>query len=210
MKRSILTASVVVFLLCFSVAANAAARSAQSGGDSAQIDGITNQVVGQLWDRTDYYWHRGDYPRIVALDRIITQADPHFLEPYATGGWLLESMGDNKDAEAYYKQGIANNPNRSYMYYSLGFFYYNTLHNYPKAVSTFQKDVKVADADVNDWKMLAHSYEHIGRIDDAVDAWKVIKHRYPTAPAVDYNLNKDLKLQAARKAAPGPQASAAR
>ena len=108
------------------------------------------------------YWHHGDYPRIIALDRISTQIDPHFLECYETGGWLMESMGNLKDAEAYYRQGVANNPDTSELYYHLGFFYFNTLHDYHQAVNTFRQGISQSDADINDWRMLAHSYEHAG------------------------------------------------
>jgi len=118
----------------------------------------------------------------------------------------MESDGDLADAEAYYKEGVDNNPDHSYMYYQLGFFYFNTKHDYPMALREFKNDVKTPDAEANDWKMLAHPYERTGQIDQAVSVWKLIKQRFPTAPAVDYNLNKDLKLQAAQQGQAPPAA----
>jgi tetratricopeptide (TPR) repeat protein len=165
-----------------------AARSAAAS--QAQVDGMCDDIVDNLWDYTDYYWHHGDYPRVIHLDRIITEVDPHFLEPYSTGGWLMESDGDNKDAEAYYRLGAVRNPDKSYAWFQLGEFYFNTLHDYDKAVTVFQGSSKLPDASVNDWKMLAHSYEKAHNLPRALQTWKVIKQRYPTAPAVDLNLNR--------------------
>ena len=153
-----------------------------------QVDGIVGGVVDQLWQQTDRYWHGGDFPRIIALDRIITQADPQFLEAYATGGWLMESLGRFADARAFYMLGTVNNPRAAYAYWNLGFFLYNTMHNYPAAACVFQNDTQQADADLNDWKMLGHAQEKAGEWDQAVATWQAIKARWPNGPAVDHLL----------------------
>ncbi len=206
MKLSLSTLSVIL-LWAPALAASAAppkhAASSQHplpASSQAQVDGIISAAVDKLWEQSDVYWHHGDYPRIIALDRIITQADPHFLEPYETGGWLMESMGNYGDAEAYYRQGVQNNAHLSEPYYHLGFFYFNTLHDYPKAVQVFREDTQQSDTGVNDWKMLAHSYEHTGDIDQAAATWQHIKARWPHAPAVDANLNRVLALQQKQRA----------
>lgn len=150
-----------------------------------QVDGIVDGVVDQLWRQTDRYWHGGDYPRIIALDRIITQADPQFLEAYSTGGWLMDSLGRTKDAEAFYTLATRNNPKAAYAYSTLGFFYFNTTHDYQAAARAFGKDTQQADADLNDWKMLAHAQEHAGQWDAAVATWHQIKARWPNGMSVD-------------------------
>jgi tetratricopeptide (TPR) repeat protein len=168
---------------------------------TAQLEGIDANIAGNLFQRGDAYFDQGDYPRTVALDRIIVVADPGFLECYATGGWLMESLGRLKDAEAFYQDGIAKNPNSSYMEYSLGMFYFNTLKDYPSAVAVFQADARDPGSSDIDWKMLAHSYERIGQYQDAVAVWTEIKKRWPASPAVQYNLNKDLARVSAAHAA---------
>ena len=65
----------------------------------ARVDGIVSAVVDDLWAQNDRIlapWglsahHRSD-------DRIIVGADPNFVECYATGGWLMESLGNLTDA----------------------------------------------------------------------------------------------------------------
>ena len=88
-----------VLLLCFffSLTVQAAPTAPQQ---QVQANGIVSGVVDTLWNQTDRYWHGGDYPRIVALDRIITEADPQFLEAYSNGGWLMDSLGRTDDAQA--------------------------------------------------------------------------------------------------------------
>lgn len=164
------------------------AKSAQSG--PALVDAIFDGFVDDLWKQTDVYWHEGDYPRIIALDRIIVQADPHFAECYATGGWLMESLGRKSDAEAFYQQGVANNRDVSYTYYNLGCFYYNTLKDYAASAEVFRQDAKVADTQANDYKMLAHSYERLGRLKEALATWQAVKKRWPDAPAIEPNMNR--------------------
>jgi len=184
-----------------------APASAQSVGET-QVDGILSGVVDKLWAQNDVYWHGGDYPRIIAQDKIIVQADPHFLECYNTGAWLMWSDGANGDAEAFYKQCIKNNPGTSAAYYDYGEFLYNHLHRYGDARHVFARVVTFPDADVLDYRMLAHSYEKLGQYDKAVAVWRRIKARWPqgaprdtTHGAVDTNnLNKDLRLMGAAPA----------
>ncbi|MGI4789984.1 MAG: tetratricopeptide repeat protein [Janthinobacterium lividum] len=162
--------------------AHAAPSAAQQ---KIQADGIVAGIVDKLWTQTDVYWHAGDYPRIVAVDRLITEADPQFLEAYSNGGWLMDSLGRTQDAEAYYTLGTRNNPHAEYAFWNLGFFYFNTPHNYPAAARAFRSAVQQPEADLRDWKMLAHSYEKSGQWDDAVSTWQQIRARYPQGLSVD-------------------------
>ena len=187
------------------VPAGAAPTAAQQ---KIQAAGIVSGVVDQLWTQTDTYWHAGDYPRIVALDRIITEADPKFLEAYSNGGWLMDSLGRTQDAEAYYTLGTRNNPHAEYAYWNLGFFYFNTPHNYPAAARAFRHAVQQPDADLKDWKMLAHSYEKSGQWDLAVSTWQQIRARYPHGLNVDRLLAEAVqKRRQAQAAASAPRGS---
>ena len=180
----LLSAFFVTTLLCSLVVGSAQAKLPVAS-QQVQANGIVAGVVDKLWTQTDVYWHRGDYPRIIALDRIITQADPQFLEAYATGGWLMDSLGRTQDAQAYYTLGTRNNPRAEYAFWNLGFFYFNTAHDYPAAAQAFRSAVQQRDADLNDWKMLAHSYEKAGKWDEAVSTWQQTRARYPHGMSVD-------------------------
>lgn len=150
-----------------------------------QVDGVVAGVVDRLWNQGDVYWHAGDYPRIIALDRIVTQADPQFLEAYATGGWLMDSLCRTDDAEAYYTLGARNNPHSAYASWNLGLFYFMTKHDYPAAALALKHDTEQAGADLNDWKMFAHAQEHARQWDKAFATWHEIKRRWPKGMSVD-------------------------
>jgi tetratricopeptide (TPR) repeat protein len=201
--------AVLISLACMSAVAAPAHRNSKSAvraeadTSDVQIDGISSAIEDNLWSVVDRYFDAGDYSRSIGLDRIIVQQDPNFVECYATGGWLMESLGNLNDAEAFYQESVANNPNNSYAHYALGTFYFNTLKDYRTAIAVFQSDIRQPDADANDWKMLAHSYERIQAYDLAVDTWTKIKKRWPDAPAVDHNLDKDMALLKAGPPAAG-------
>ncbi len=178
-------------------AAPSVPAASSTAASQVQIDGITARVVDKLWNQTDEYWHDGDYPRIVALDRVITQADPQFLEAYSNGGWIMDSLGRTGDAEAYYKLGITNNPHAAYAYWNLGFFYFNTTKDYAKAAHAFEMDTRQPDADLNDWKMRGHAEEKARQWDKAVATWRTIKAKWPNGLGVDRQLREAEQKRAA-------------
>ena len=202
MRKMFLFAALLLFVLPMS-RTQAAPTAAQQ---QIQAGGIVSGVVTRLWDQTDVLWHHGDYPRIIAVDRIITEADPKFLEAYSNGGWLMDSLGRTQDAEAYYTLGTRNNPHAEYAYWNLGFFYFNTPHDYPAAALAFRSAVRQPDADLNDWKMLAHSYEKAQQWDLAVSTWQQTRARYPHGVGVDRLLAEAVqkRRQAQMGTAPNP------
>jgi len=163
------------------------AAPARAGGDGSpkQVDAIVSAAVDKMWTHVDDYFHHGDYPRIIALSRIMTEADPHFEECFSDAGWLMDSLGRKDDAKAYYALMVSRNPQSSYAYYAQGFFLYNSLHDYPSAVESFQKDVTLQTAEVLDWRMLAHTYEKLKDWPHAVATWQAIKKRWPHGAAND-------------------------
>ena len=184
------------------VPASAAPAKRTLTSSPSQVNGILSRVTDLIAARRDAYWHQGDYPRVIALDRIVTAADPSELECYETGGWLMESLGDLKDAEAYYRQGVANNPRTEESYFHLAFFYFGTRHDYGKAANTFRLATRQQDAGINDWKMLAHSYDQLHEYGREVATWRHIKARWPKGVAVDHNLSRALALQQAATGKP--------
>lgn len=183
----------MLFVVPFAHAAPKVASSSEASS-SAQVDGIIDAAVDKLWAQNDEYWHQGDYPRIIALDRIITQADPHFIDCYNTGAWLMWSSGLDSDAQAFYEQAVANNPHVSAAYYDYGMFLLNHRKDFAGAIRVYGQDTQHADAGILDWRMLAHSYEKAGDWKRAVQTWRQIKTRWPhgvahdsTSAAVDDN-----------------------
>ncbi len=172
-------------LLALAPALCAAPRADKDTSSPAQVDGIVSAAVDDLWAQNDAYWHVGDYPRIIALDRIITQADPYFLDAFNTGAWLMWSSGRDDDAQAFYELAVRDNPTDSAAYYDFGMFLINHRKDYAGAIRVYTQDVTRADPGVLDWRMLAHSYEKAGHWDRAVAVWRKIKARWPHGASDD-------------------------
>lgn len=180
----------VLFCLLIAIPSNAASKGAVKSDGMDQVDGISSRIVDNLWLETDRYWHKGDYPRIVALDRIIAEAEPHFIMCFTNGGYLMDSLDRREDAAVFYKKGISNNPTSSDIYYSLGMFYFVRQKDYKSALATFKSDIKNCQPSINDYKMLAHCYEKLNDYKTAYSTWQAIKKIWPNGPAVDFNLNR--------------------
>jgi tetratricopeptide (TPR) repeat protein len=175
---------------------NPAAHTAQA---PAQVDAIIDNVVDRLWDRADWYWHEGRYEERVAVDRLIISMDPHFIEPYGTAGWLLESLGRDQEALALYRHAVAAVPERWETHQDLGMYYYQHK-DYQPATVEFQRATQQPGAPEYVWKMLAHAYERAGALEQAVTAWEAAARVTPNDPAIAVNLNRvRARLEASTK-----------
>jgi tetratricopeptide (TPR) repeat protein len=188
----------------FSLAVGAAALLAAAAGPAragrlnrashpvkapAQVDAIVDNVVDRLWDRADWYWHEGRYEERVAVDRLIIRMDPHFIEPYGTAGWLLESLGRDQEALALYRQAVAAVPGRWETHQDLGMYYYQHK-DYASAIMEFQQATQQPGAPEYTLKMLAHAYERSGALDQAVSVWEAAARVAPNDPAIAVNLSR--------------------
>ena len=166
-----------------------ARRASHAVKAPAQVDAILDNVVDRLWDRADWYWHEGRYEERVAVDRLIIRMEPHFIEPYGTAGWLLESLGRNQEALALYRQAVAAAPGRWETHQDLGMYYYQHKE-YATAAVEFQRGTQQPGAPAYVWKMLAHAYERSGALEQAVSAWEAAARVAPNDPAIAVNLNR--------------------
>lgn len=171
----------VLILLCIAAPGMCATRLSSP----AQVDGMTSAVVDGLWAQVDVLWHDGDYPRIEALDQIIVEADPYFVECYNTGAWLMWSDGRDADADAFYRLCIRNNPHESAAYYDYASFLLNHRKNAVRARRVLEVSARLPDAGVLDWRMLAHAREKAGDLPGAVSQWQRIRARWPQGAPSD-------------------------
>jgi tetratricopeptide (TPR) repeat protein len=199
-KRSASMVNIRGFIFAVSIAALLAAASgparAARGSRAlhpvkapAQVDAIVDNVVDRLWDRADWYWHEGRYEERVAVDRLIIRMDPHFIEPYGTAGWLLESLGRDQEALELYRQAVAAVPTRWETHHDLGMYYYQHK-DFTSATTEFQQATQQPGAPEYVWKMLAHAYERSGALEQAVSAWEAAARVAPNDPAIAVNLSR--------------------
>ena len=115
--------------------------------------------------------------------------EPHFIEPYGTAAWLLESLGRDHEALALYRQAVTTVPERWETHQDLGMFYYQHK-DYPAAAGEFRAATKKPGAPSYVWKLLGHACEHAGDLEQAVAAWKGAARVAPNDPAIAVNLQR--------------------
>jgi tetratricopeptide (TPR) repeat protein len=165
-------------------------RSAAASREAlAQADGITNRVVDALWVESDRFWHDGDYYRVVALNRVIVEADPGFVDAYQNAAYLLWSLGDAPGADAFLRLGVARNPARYELYTEMGQHLFRT-RRFRDALPYLKKGAAYKNAPAPAWATLAHCYERVGRLDEAIATWRQVVKRFPTFPSGPSNLRR--------------------
>jgi len=164
----------------------------------AAAAGFKEVVAGVLWARADGFFHEGEYHSIVPIVRMVTWLDPHNVEAFTTGAWHLDynfvdsnSMSDKRyipSAIALLREGIANNPDIWDIYFELGFAHYAyKLQDHDEALRLMEEACKRDGIDPNTGvriprpqfvdNMLAHQYERVGKLDEAVAQWKKARAR---------------------------------
>jgi tetratricopeptide (TPR) repeat protein len=168
---------------------NAASAAAGFRAARTQVDGITSRVVDALWVESDRFWHDGDYYRVVALNRVIVEADPRFLDAYQNAAYLLWSLGDSPGADAFLRLGVTRNPARYELYTEMGQHLFRT-RRFRDALPYLKKGAAYKNAPAPAWATLAHCYERVGRLDEAIATWRQVVKRFPTFPSGPSNLRR--------------------
>jgi len=125
-----------------------------------------------LWMKAEVYHHEfirhgGDWNEnkdILPLIKLITDLDPHFVEAYLTGAWMLATGLDRKrDALAYLQEGILNNPKSYELYEEVGTLYARQLEEPRKGLPFLEKAFSLARDDF-DRKRLGRLVRTVRRI----------------------------------------------
>jgi Tfp pilus assembly protein PilF len=154
-----------------------------------QVDGITNEVVDNLWAGTDHYWHHGDYYRIVAILRVCVEADPVFTDAYGNGAYLLWSLGDTLGADKFLQYGIKRKPELWDLEYEFGWHLYNTKR-YADALPYLKRATANPKSDAIAWKTLAHTYDRLHRYKESAATWRAVVTKFPKDVAGPSNLKR--------------------
>lgn len=119
--------------------------------------GLLSDLI-YMWS-IQYYGDPSFHPRQQYLPRtynLITDLDPHYLDPYETGALFLFYEGRNpKAALALLDKGLEKNPAEWVFPVDAGFYCMMTLKNYPLSARYFEKAVRVPGAPDFAKRMLA-------------------------------------------------------
>lgn len=154
--------------------------------------GFREAAAGLLWVRCDEFFHSGDYDAILPLVRLITWLDPHADNVYITGAWhLAYNFTDSSErsdrryippAQALLDEGIQNNFHIFDVKFEKGWQNYDKIKDYYAAAKAFRlaletKPIKGSEdypygAPLRVHHILAHTYEKMGRLPDALYEWQ--------------------------------------
>ncbi len=183
---ALLFCTIALFSLCGTCAASDIPKSSLE-----KVGYVFGEIRDRLWEANDYYWHRGDFERCIALLRLITELDPHDTEAFANASWLMWNAGRECEAEAFLKLGIEQNRTVDDLYFELGFFYYRA-ERFADAVEPLRTAVKL-DPHVRTWHLLAHALERSGNTQEALQIWREREKLEPDSPVPNIQIQRILR-----------------
>ncbi|MFQ6096355.1 MAG: HEAT repeat domain-containing protein [Armatimonadota bacterium] len=159
-----------------------------------KVGTVIDAAVDHLWRLVDVYWHEGKHEQCIRLDLTIAFLDPTFIEAYSTAGWLAWSAGRGDEGLRIYLDGLHANPNQYDMYYEVAFHYFN-IRQWTTAARYFRKATEFECPDYVP-RMLAHSLERAGRLEEAYAVWEDLLKKTPDNQIVIINHDRVKKLLA--------------
>jgi len=135
-----------------------------------------------LWS-IQYYGNYAIKDRYDYLERIfeqvITELDPHYLDPYLVGALIMTSEArDPEMALRLLDKGVRANPDKWIMPFEAGFLCYNDLHDYRRAAVYFEKALAIPDVHPLVRRLHAEMYNRAGDKRTSLREWMEI---YDTA-----------------------------
>ena len=152
------------------------------------FDGLLADVL-YLWS-IQYYGNydirdRYDYLEHI-YDQVITELDPHYLDPYLIGALIMTTEARQPEmALRLLDKGVVHNPGQWIMPFEAGFLCYNDLHDYKRAAGYFEKALRVPGVHPLVRRLYAEMYDRAGDKRTSLREWSEI---YRTA-ADDYVRN---------------------
>ena len=87
--------------------------------------------------------NNGNEREILPWLRLAADLDPHKVEVYTVGAFFLrEHLGRPREAEAFLREGLRNNPDSCEILFELGRLYYETRDDFDRARNVWQLGVK--------------------------------------------------------------------
>ena len=112
------------------------------------FDGLLADAI-YLWSIQYYgdYDIRDRYDYLDAIyDQVITELDPHYLDPYLVGALIMNVEARRPERALHLlDKGIRANPDQWLLAFEAGFLCYNDLHDYARAAAYFEKALSVPD-----------------------------------------------------------------
>ena len=127
-------------------------------------------AVDRISEQVDYWFDRGDFPRVVAALKALYELDTKDEESLENLGWMLENMEKHDEALAYYVRFRKEHPEvRDAPYYEANFYFKKKLY---ARIPALLEPILERKPHPNVYRVLAHSYEKMGQLENSLRVWE--------------------------------------
>ena len=138
------------------------------------FDGLLADML-YLWS-IQYYGNYEIKDRYTYLERIydqvITELDPHYLDPYLVGALIMTAEARQPEmALRLLDKAVRANPDQWLPAFEAGFLCYNDLHDYPRAAAYFEKALAVPGVHPLVRRFYAEMYDRAGDKRTSLREW---------------------------------------
>ncbi len=130
---------------------------------------IWNEVETQMVQYVDSHFHEGDFPRVIQVLRFRYAMHPGDYEVMSDLGWMLENTERHDEALSMYIRYRQTFPQRADAAYAEAEFYFRKKA-YAKIPPLLEPELRKV-LPPNMYRVLAHSYERLGRLQDSMRVW---------------------------------------
>jgi tetratricopeptide (TPR) repeat protein len=166
---------------------------------SLGFDGLLADML-YLWS-IQYYGNYDIQDRYTNLERIydqvITELDPHYLDPYLVGALIMTAEARKPEmALRLLDKAVRANPDQWLPAFEAGFLCYNDLHDYTRAASYFEAALRVPGVHPLVRRFYAEMYNRAGDKRTSLKEWLEIYRTSddPYAHGIAWNHVHDLKV----------------
>jgi len=142
------------------------------------FDGLLADAL-YLWSIQYYgsYDVRDRYTYLERIyDQVITELDPHFLDPYLVGALIMTAEARQPEmALKLLDKAVRSNPDQWLPAFEAGFLCYNDLHDYTRAASYFEKALQVKGVHPLVRRFYAEMYNRAGDKRTSLKEWLEIE-----------------------------------
>jgi tetratricopeptide (TPR) repeat protein len=157
----------------------------------------------------------GNEREILPWLRLAADMDPQKIETYTVGSFFMrENLNQPREAEAFLREGLRNNPNSFEILFELGRLYNENYHDPDRARSVWQlalrrwlqQDSQAQKENKLDFEEitihLAHLEEDTGNYEDAIRWFQAAQKVSPAPDALQQQIDEIKKKMAAQTNAP--------
>ena len=170
------------------ILAAAACPALAQDDEPSRLAYIWQKAHDRIELQNDYWFDGGDFPRCINALRIMQVSYPEDYEVATNLGWLLESTEQWDEALAVYVRFGRENPNDPDAQFPEANFYF-MKKAYSKVPPILEPTI-AKQPHPNSFRLLAHSYERLGMLNDSARVWNAYIALAPKDDAAKNNLHR--------------------